>query len=135
MSPKYIALLCLLSAILSGALVKNYWPTSKIVEVDKTSTKTDVVTVIHTVTTPSGVTDSTTTITDHTKKIEVDSKPTLNLSPEWIISGTYSTNIHNLQPIYGLEVQRTILGPLVFSALLNTKGDIGLGLGLKLHFN
>ncbi len=135
MSSKYIALLCLLSAILSGALVKSYWPTSKIVEVDKTSTKTDVVTVIHTVTTPSGVTDSTTTITDHTKKIEVDSKPTLNLSPEWIISGTYSTNIHNLQPIYGLEIQRTILGPLVFSALLNTKGDVGLGLGFKLHFN
>lgn len=134
MSLKYTALACLISAIISGAVVNYYFPkiTTKTVETTKEVVRTDIQTVVHTVTLPNGAVDSTTTIVDHTQKVDTSKNiAVVNATKDWLVSGSYSTSIHTLEPIYGLQVNRRILGPAYVGALLNNKGEVGLSIGLE----
>lgn len=91
----------------------------------------NIVTVTHTIKENDGTVDVTTTTTDHSQKIETDSKTAVQIQPNWLVSGTYGIDIHTLQPAYGLQVNRRILGPVFIGALLNTRGDVGLSLGFE----
>lgn len=130
---KTVLILLVITAVISAAATKFYFPnvTTKIVETQKEVTKTDVQTVIKTVT-KDGVIESTTTITDHSQKVETSKKVDITAATkDWLVSASYSTSIHTLEPIYGLQVNRRILGPAYIGALLNNKGQVGLSLGLE----
>lgn len=134
MAYKNVALLCLIAAIVSAAVTQFYFPKiqTKVVETTKEVIKNDVQTVTRTVTLPGGGTESTTTTVDHTQRINSENKTGITIAPkDWLVTGSYSTSIHTLEPIYGLQVNRRILGPSYIGALLNTKGEVGLSIGLE----
>lgn len=134
MTIKQAIIACLLSAIVSAAFTQYYFPKiqTKTVETTKEVVRTDVQTVIKTVTHPGGDTESTTTIIDHTQRIETAKKTDVTITKkDWLVAASYSTSIHTLEPIYGVQVNRRILGPAYIGALLNNKGEVGLSIGLE----
>lgn len=126
-----IALACLVSGALAATGTYYFIPQIKTVEVTRDVVHTDIQTVTHTMTLPNGNIDTTTTTIDHTKRLEVDSKTTTQSIPKnWLVSGSYATD-RTLEPIYGLQVQRRVLGNLFIGASGNTKGVIGLSIGME----
>lgn len=132
MALKYVAIACLLSAIVSAAVTEFYFPKiqTKVVETEHETVKNNVVTVIRTVT-KNGETDSTTTITDHTQKSESDSKVAIIAKPaDWMASGLYTIDIHNSKPIYGVDIKYRLFGPLFLGGMLDTTGQPRVTLGV-----
>src|SRR5665213_3661966 len=112
MSLKYIAILCLISAVIGGVVTKMYSP-PKTVEVTRDVTHTEIQVVTHTVKLPSGEVDTTTTTNQDIKQVDTDNKQT-TLPPtvkNWQVGISYGTDIHTLMPIYGGEVKYRLLGP------------------------
>jgi hypothetical protein len=136
MTAKQTAILCVISAVFSVGLSRYLFPQVQIktVEVEKQVIHNNIQTITVTKTLPSGEIDSTTTVVDHTQKIETDSKTstTAVIPPNWLIVGTAQvTGIDLVNPAYGVQVNRRILGPMFINASANTKGVVGLGLGME----
>lgn len=134
MSLKLVALLCLIVGVVSVAVTRYYFPQiqTKIVETTKEVVRTDIQTVVKTVTLPNGNTESTTTITDHTIKTDIQNKElTIVKAKDWLVSGSVDSNFKLDTPMYGLQVQRRILGPVFVGGLLDTKGNVGLSVGME----
>ncbi len=132
MSPKYIWLLMLLSAIVSASITKFYFPQiqTKTVEVTKEVTHTDIQTVTHTVT-KGGETDTTTVITDHTQHIESDNKTAVTIKKaDWMVSGLYTIDIHTAKPIYGADIKYRLFDSLFIGGMLDTTGQPRVTLGV-----
>src|SRR5665213_1723485 len=132
MSLKYIAILCLISAVIGGVVTKMYSP-PKTVEVTRDVTHTEIQVVTHTVKLPSGEIDTTTTTNQDIKQVDTDNKSTPSpvIPKNWLVSGTYGTDIHTLMPAYGVDVKRRILGPLFIGGNADSSGRIGLTLGME----
>jgi hypothetical protein len=47
----------------------------------------------------------------------------------WAVSVTAETLYNRLEPTYGLEVERTLVGPIFATVSINTKQEIKVGLG------
>lgn len=136
MNLKQVAVLLLVTATVSAALTRFYFPQVQVktVKVEKDVIHNNIQTVVVTKKLPSGEVDSTTTIVDHTNKIETDNKTSeiAKIPPNWLIVGTASvTGINFVNPAYGVQVNRRILGPIFINASANTKGEVGLGLGME----
>lgn len=136
MTTKAILILVLITAVTSAALTHFYFPQVQIktVEVERDVVHNDIQTVVVTKKLPTGEIDSTTTIVDHSNKVETDSKTTqvASIPPNWLVVGTASvTGINFANPAYGVQVNRRILGPIFVNATVNTKGELGLGLGME----
>lgn len=136
MSLKQVAVLLLVTATVSAALTRFYFPQVQVktVEVEKDVIHNNIQTVVVTKKLPSGEVDSTTTIVDHTNKVDTDNKTSeiSKIPPNWLIVGTASvTGINFANPAYGVQVNRRILGPIFINASANTKGEVGLGLGME----
>jgi type II secretory pathway pseudopilin PulG len=114
--------------------------------VTKTQTVTQVVTqiqehvhtVTHTVVQPNGIKDIT-TVTDNnsTENKDSDTKSssstiTTYSKPQWRAQGLAGLNLSNVStPIYGLGVERRILGPIFVGAYGKTNSEAGLSLSLE----
>lgn len=129
-------LLCALSAVLAAAMTKYYFPTvqTKTVEVEKEVVHNDIQTVVHTVKLSSGEVDTTTTTTDHTQRIETDSKTAMIMKSSTInVSGLVANDFSKglLVPVYGISVSKEFLGPITVGAFGLTSGTIGLSVGIN----
>lgn len=132
MSIKYTGLACLLSAILAAIVTQHYFPTiqTKIVDNTKEVTKVDVQTVIKTTTQPNGQTESTTTITDHSQKIDIEHKSVIVSEPKnWLASGIYTVDIHDAHPIYGADIKYRLFDSLFIGGMVDTTGQPRVTLG------
>jgi hypothetical protein len=127
-----ISTLALLTFAL-GALTEHHYakPVIQSVNVDHDVIHNNIVTVTHTIHEKDGTTDTTTTTMDHTQQVDTDTKTIAKPLPNWLVAGTYSTEIHTLQPAYGVQVNRRILGPMYIGAGLNSQGMVGLSLGFE----
>jgi hypothetical protein len=119
----------------SGVFVtKNWWPNiqTKTVEVAKEVVHNDVRTIIKTVKLPSGETQTTTETIDHTQRTDTSSKTAQQTSqPNWLAGVSIATDFQHLQPLYGITVDRRLLGPLFVGATLNTAHEVGINLKLE----
>lgn len=134
MNAKTVMILCVVTAALSAAVTEQYFPKTKTVEVQRDVIQNDIQTVIKTVRLPTGEVDSTTTIVDHTKRIDIDTKTTTTASipPNWLVSATADVPHFDLtKPAYGAQVSRRVLGPVFLGFQLNTRGEAGLSLGME----
>lgn len=118
----------ILGAIIVGAMVHYYWP--------RIETKTEIHTVVqnHTITRtierPDG--SKETTINSTTSMAQDRQKKATIYKPNWHLSvATLSPIGLRLEPKYQIEVQRRILGPAYVGALLSTKHEVGLSIGLE----
>lgn len=134
MSIKTTALLCLISAIISATMTKYYIPTvqTKIVETTKEVVKNDVQTVVKTVTQPNGAVESTTTITDHTLRTDIDHKvDVVSASKNWLASISYSIDVHTDKPMYGVDIKYRLVGPVFIGGMIDTGGQPRATLGVE----
>lgn len=129
-----LLLLIITVSLLLGAGMDHYLnPTIKNTETTKEVIKNNIVTVTHEVKEKDGTIDTTTTVTDTSQKTDTSKSTQVIIlpKPNWLVSATYNTDIHTLQPSYGADVKRRILGPIFLGANADTSGRIGLTLGME----
>lgn len=118
-------------AFVVGALgAKMLFPTvkEKTVEIETEKVVKDVQTVIKVVTRPDGTKEEVTTILDKSRENKESKSVKLISKPEWHISanGTVSSN-----PIYGLQVERRIVGDVFAGVGYNTDNKITVSVGIE----
>lgn len=132
MTLRLAALLCLLSATGSVALTRYCWPSIQTVQTTKEVVRTDIQTVVRTVTRPDGTSDTTTTIVDHSIRTDT-SKNIIVAIPFINVSGLVGNDLskRGVLPIYGVSINKEIIGPITIGAFGLTSGVIGLSVGLN----
>jgi hypothetical protein len=124
-------ILCLASV----ATTRYLWPRveykSSIVE--KEVIKRDVVTVIREIVKPDGSKETVTEIVDHSRENSSKSETVVKLAKaQYQLALLASTSAERLaDPVYGLQIQRRLLGPVWGGLSLNTDKQITFNLGLE----
>lgn len=134
MELKTVGIIVIVVAILSAVTTRYYFPkvSMQTVEVEKEVVKNNIVTITKTIKGTDGTEETTTTTTDKSTSNSTASKSvTITASKDWMISASAGTKFEGLQPIYGLQVQRRILGPIYVGAMASTDKMIGLSVGFE----
>jgi lipopolysaccharide export LptBFGC system permease protein LptF len=124
-------ILCLASV----ATTRYLWPRveykSSIVE--KEVIKRDVVTVIREIVKQDGSKETVTEIVDHSRENSSKSETVVKLAKaQYQLALLASTSAERLaDPVYGLQIQRRLLGPVWGGLSLNTDKQITFNLGLE----
>ncbi len=131
MQLKNTLILLLVTAAVSVALTRHFWP--KLVvqtqEVTKEVVRTDVRTVVRVVERPDGSKESVTEIIDHTVKHDSSTKTATTIPrPDWLVGGGVSTALRKLNVDYDVQVGRRVFGPIYATARYATRGEVGIGL-------
>ncbi len=134
MQNKTTVLLLIVTAIASASLTRYLWPKvqTQTVEVTKEVVKTDIRTIVRIVEHPDGTKESTTETVDHSIANSSNSKSaTVYAQKDWLVGLTIGSEFAKLEPIYGLQVNKRILGPFFGSVSATTNKQINLGLGME----
>ncbi len=134
MNLQILAIVAVVSALISGTAVYHFFPQTKTVEVTKEVVKTDIQTVVHTVTQPNGVVDTTTTTTDHSQRTETSKNTQIILAkPKINISGLVANDFNDrlFKPVYGVSVSKEFLGPITIGMFGLSNSTIGVSLGVS----
>lgn len=135
MELKNVAIAIVITAALSAVVTRYYFPKLQMqtVEVEKEVVKNNVVTVTKIVKEKDGTeTTEITTVDKSTKKSEDSKVVSIAASKDWMISASAQTDFkEGLKPVYGLQVQRRILGPFYLGATANTDKAIGVSVGFE----
>lgn len=127
-------ILMLISAVISAAVTRYYWPKLEVknVEVQKEVVRNDIRTVYRTIERPDGTKETIKETTDKSVKQATSSKESTIFSrKDWVVSTSAGTRFSNFEPIYGLQVQRRILGPFYVGAVASTDKMVGVSVGLE----
>lgn len=121
----------------TAALTRYFFPRieTQTVDVIKEVVRTDIRTITKIIEKPDGTKE---TIIDHTDK-SVENKDqkhteTKYAKADWNISasaGQDITNIQKLELVYGVHVQRRILGPFYLGGMADTSKRVGLSIGME----
>jgi hypothetical protein len=135
MELKNVAILVLITAVLSAVITKYYFPKLQMqtVEVEKEVIKNNIVTVTKIVKDKDGNETSETTTVDRSTTKNTDSKVvSIAASKDWMISASAQTDFkEGLKPVYGVQVQRRILGPFYVGGTVNTDRAVGVSVGFE----
>lgn len=129
MNNNTIAMLCLLSAISGGTLVRHFWAKTETVTVEHETVVDRVVTVSKETVKPDGTKIIVSTRTDNSvshKDAVVHQEDTKAVRPDWRISGGYDVK-HNY---YGM-IDKRILGPVSVGVSARSDGVLGIHLGIE----
>lgn len=88
-----------------------------------------IITVTKTIVQPNGTKEIDTTITDNSIHTD-NSNITIIKAPNWHVGLGASTEI-DLSPVYSLQIEKRIAGPLFIGARAETKGTIGITIGIE----
>lgn len=116
---------------------KSQFAKTETVEVEREVVRKDIVTVVKEVVRKDGTRETETITTDKSKE-KRDSSSTVTaitaVKPDWHISVSASTaRVSEISsPVYGLQIERRILGP--FSAGLRVQSDRYVGLVVAYEF-
>lgn len=116
---------------------KSYFSKTQTVEVEKEVQKSDVVTVVHEIVKPDGSKETTSTTTDKSVTNKDAKSSIVSVAPpppNWHVSASYAVEplSGSYQPIYGLQVERRILGP--FSVGVRAQSDKQIGVVVSYEF-
>lgn len=130
-----LAIIALVSFVAGGATVKHYWPTlqerTKIEE--KEVVRNNIKTVTRIVERPDGSRETITESTDRsTERSSRQVEQQKVAEKNWLLGITATTRLTQLQPIYGVQVSRRILGPFFIGVNINAAGDFGALIGAEL---
>lgn len=122
----------------------HYFTPTKIITKTETVVKTNdiihdhIKTIIRTITNPDGTTDSTTTIDNNSVEVKNSSSESNSSSvttyekPQWKAQGLVGLNFDNTTiPIYGVGIERRIIGPISAGLWGNTNKEAGLSVSLE----
>jgi hypothetical protein len=136
MNPKFL-LPAIMIALGSGIYIgKLYFSRTETIEVEKEQTQKNVVTIVKEVVRPDGSRETETTTTDKSKETK-DTKSSVSVvappRPDWHLSVAAQTKFNpiEMKPIYGVQIERRILGPFSAGISVNTERSIGLVVGYE----
>jgi hypothetical protein len=130
MNKIYTALIVVAFGI--GAYIgKVSFSTTKTVEVNHETVRTDVQTVVHEVVRPDGSKEVVTTTVDHTidRKDEKHTAIVAAPQPQWHVSASASSDFSGPALIYGLQIEKQLIGPFSVGVRADTQKTIGLVIG------
>lgn len=135
---KYPSKTILVTAVASlaiGAGLDRYLrplPGTQTVEVTRDVVRTDVRTIVKVVEKPDGTKESITETVDHSVNTNTSSSSsTIYLKPNWLVGATVASKLAKLEPVYGVLVQRRIIGPVFAGGSVKTDGEFGLTIGME----
>jgi xanthosine utilization system XapX-like protein len=102
----------------------------KTVEVQVDKVVKDVQTVIKVVTRPDGTKEEITTIVDRTKENKEYSNTKTVSKNDWHISANAGRSFSDSNIIYGIQVERRVLGDVYLGALATTDKRVGISVGI-----
>ncbi len=108
---------------------KTYYPIVQTTEVEKEVIKRDVVTIVKEVTNKDGTKTVETIITDKTKekKESTETKVSATRLPDYAATLTAQTPYNVLKPVYGLQLDKRIGGPLWVVLGVNQEKEVTIG--------
>ena len=136
MQAKYVAVLCLLSAVLAAGLTRQY-ASREVIQtkiVDHIVVKDKIVTVTKQITRPDGTSETDSTTTSDITKIDdrqtriLDTKA--SSAPNWFISAGLATGV-GLQPVYSVQASRRLLGPMFVGVSAASDAKVGISIGFE----
>lgn len=142
MNYKLLAVISIVLA-LGGYAVGRYLQPPEVVtkEVEKIKEveviKRDVKTIIKEVVRPDGSKETTTTIDESTRentRRQTDNQKEVIVAaskPQWKAGLTAKASISNIVPVYGVQVERRVMGPFFVNAQGWSDGTAALGLSLE----
>ena len=134
MTLKQALILALICSAISSAVTRFYWPVVQTKTVEKTNDvyHNDIQTVLRIVKEPSGAVESTTTTIDNSVRVDTTDKSLETLKrPDWLVGATIGTDFVSSLPIYGVHVQRRVLGPFWLGIGVNTTHQATLSLEME----
>lgn len=119
---------------------KLFYAKTETIEIEREVIKRDTVTVIKEIVRPDGTRETETISTDKSKESK-DSKTSVIVAappqPQWHLSISGAANLQNSinvlpsSMVYGLQIERRILGPFSIGARIQTDKQIGLVVGYE----
>lgn len=112
---------------------KTMFAKTMTVEVEKEVVRTDIVTVVREIIKPDGTKETISTLTDKSvaRKDSSHSTSKAETSPNWHISASAARSLESAVPVYGLQIERRILGPISVGINVNSERQIGLVVGYE----
>jgi hypothetical protein len=109
---------------------------TKTIETEREVIKRDVVTVIKEVVRPDGTKETTTETVDHTrerKESRAEATVIVNITPpKWHLSALAAVPISGpYAPVYGLQIEKRLAGPLFVGINAKTNREVGLVVGYE----
>lgn len=133
MNNKVVVVVCAACLALGLYLGKTMFATVETKEVQKEVVRKDIVTVVKEVVRPDGTKETETISTD--KSVEKSDKTVVmsavNAAPNWFISASLERNSLDGPSVYGVQVERRILGPFSLGVRVNTEKTVGLVIGME----
>lgn len=134
MSNKGIAILVVITAIVSAGITRYYFPQLeyKNVETIKEVIKNDIRVIERVIERPDGTKETIKETTDKSTKKETSTSETLIASKnQWMFDIGARANLDR-NIYYDLQVQRRILGPFFLGAKVSTDKTLGVSIGMEL---
>lgn len=134
MNLKQTAIYTLIVIAVSVATTKYLWPTveTQIRIEEKEVIKKDIRTIIRERTNPDGSTEKETEIIDRSKeKREKELEQITNKRKDWFVAAGTSINFSDAKPVYNVQVNRRIIGPIYLGGTAHTNGQVGVQIGLE----
>lgn len=122
--------LIVITALASAALTRYYFPKTVTKIEEKEVVRKDVKTIIKEVVKKDGTKETTTEILDRSTEKREFMLEQFKIS-DWIVSASYGMKEFKGEPIYGLQVQRRILGPLFLGLTGSTDKVYGISVGME----
>lgn len=119
---KLICSTAIIVAILTFGLTRYFFPKVEQKEVIKYQTRTKTRTVIQ---------KDGTTIIEKDEAANYSKLKETTVKPQWNVSASIMAPNFGADQIYGLQVQRRILGPFYVGINANTEQQFGLSLGME----
>lgn len=114
-----------------GMGVGRYAVPTKVTENEQNKTETEKEVIEREKTNPDGSIEKE-KITKETKKKENTSTTVVeNKKPDWRVSGLLGFSLDKKEPVYGIDVQRRILGAASVGIWATTEKTIGLSVGYE----
>lgn len=138
-----LQLLIGLLLLVIGLAIGRYSLPAKVVTVtrierqDHDVIKTNVVTVTKVVKQPNGTTETNTTVTDHSvtndqsNTVSQTEKTVTRNQPDWRVGAQFSSSSNLPGYLYGVTVDRRILGPISIGVFGNANRAFGAQIGIE----
>lgn len=136
MTTKTVIIACFGSFAIGAALALYFKPNKNVVKTeykDRIVTQNHITTVTKIVKVPGGAEETTTTVIDNSKTIDNKSGSMLQetvVQKNWLVGAGAGLDTH-LQPVYSVQMNRRILGPIFIGAWGTTSKSGGLSLSLE----
>ena len=109
----------------------RYTAPEKVKEVEVIKEKRDVVEVVREITRPDGTKEKETRREDRTEKSKESLVEVENSKPQWDVDALYGIDSKSKDTIYGLSVQRRILGNIKVGGWATNQNQLGISVGFE----